>query len=74
MNRHLDKLTEKARAHKVFASKVYKTFVVESASSGELYRVTPHENGVSYNCTCAWSNNNPGSECSHILAVRMSLR
>jgi hypothetical protein len=73
MNRHLDELTEKARQHKVFASASLDAFVVESASSGELYRVSQHGNGVSYNCTCAWSNNNPGSECSHILAVRMSL-
>lgn len=73
MERHIDELTEKARAHTVYANEQGTDFVVKSGSSGELYRVRMHENGATYLCTCAWTDNHPGSECSHTLAVRMSL-
>jgi len=70
MNRHIEDMTEKALTHVVYTNSP--NHIVQSGASGELYRVNQHPNGVSYTCTCAWSDHNPGSECSHILAVRMN--
>ena len=71
MNRHVNELTAKARKHTVYADSQGKNFVVESGTSGNLYRVRQHAAGAWYYCECTWAENNDASECSHITAVRM---
>ena len=70
MNRNTKALMEKAESHTVYPAAGLRKFVVESGSSGELYRVV---GDVTYTCTCTWAKHNHGTECSHILAVRIAL-
>lgn len=69
MRRATRDITDKALLHTVYAAKGNEKFVVESGTSHELYRVS--KQGTWYTCTCPWGENNPGTECSHITAVRL---
>ena len=70
MIRHINEMTDKACTHVVYVGYDGK-YVVESGTSGKLYRVDLLNNGVSFSCNCAWQGHNKNSECSHVLAVRM---
>jgi hypothetical protein len=72
MHRNERNLMDSARKHVVYAQVNGDGFVVESGSSGELYKVTDVGHGVRYSCECVWGLTNPGTECSHILAARLS--
>ena len=63
---------EKAKWHAVYPhSDLENVFVVESGSSGNLYKVQKYSNGLIHYCNCKWEQENPdGHSCSHIIAVR----
>lgn len=63
---------EKAKWHAVYPhSNSENVFVVESGSSGNLYKVQKYSNGLIHYCNCKWGQENPdGCSCSHIVAVR----
>ncbi len=69
MNRHYGELAVKARTHEVHSNEKMLGFVVKSGRSGNLYQVLKLE--AHYTCDCEWQEHNNGSECSHVVAVRM---
>ena len=69
MNRHYGELTVKARTHEVYSNETMSRLVVKSGKSGNLYQVAKLESH--YTCDCEWQEHNNGSECSHVVAVRM---
>jgi hypothetical protein len=60
-------IREKARKHVVFTSPRRSFFIVESGTSGELYKVT--KGTFSTYCDCRYGAENPGKRCSHTIAV-----
>jgi hypothetical protein len=61
---------EKAKKHTVY-ERVYfdGRFVVESGTSGKMYKIDEHAGY--YYCNCAWGESHPGERaCSHVVAVQ----
>lgn len=74
MKRHLNELVEKAKSHTVFArTDGSLEYIVRSGDSDVLYTVRAVDE-VNFECSCEWAFHNPGSRCSHILAVVLSMR
>ena len=63
-------IREKAKMHAVYQHSDYDdVFVVESGTSGNLYKVQPYTKGV-YFCSCPWGIENAARPCSHTVAVQ----
>ena len=71
MYRYVKDLMTRAKSHWVFVGG-NGHFIVQSGQSGKLYKVNELANSF-YSCDCAWGQHNPGTNCSHITAVRMHL-
>lgn len=74
MNRHVKSLQRKTRRHKcnIYTSE-WGQYWVESGGSGKVYdvRYTNRHNreNLAPVCSCSWQEYNPGSLCSHGLAL-----